>query len=62
MNEMVKADSKEHFIETWSQEIKNVVGFFPINEDTMRFFELRDEIIEMIKRKADFLERKGVFK
>ena len=59
---MVKADSKKQFIEAWSQEMKMVAGFFPINEDTMRFFVLRDEIIEMIKRKADLLERKGVFK
>ena len=62
MNEMVKADSKKQFIEAWSQEMKMVAGFFPIDEDAMRFFELRDEIIEMIKRKADLLERKGVFK
>ena len=42
--------------------MKMVAGFFPIDEDAIRFFELRDEIIEMIKRKADFLERRGVFK
>ena len=57
---MVKADSKEHFIKAWSQEMKNVVGFFPIDQDIKRFMEIRDEVIEMIKRKAELLERKGV--
>ena len=57
----MKAENKTQFIETWVDEMRLVIGFFPLDDDLKEFCVCRDKIIEMIKRKGEYLEKKGVF-